>query len=166
MGVVEVDFRKDIIEALNYLAECFSNWLGNLDFRCITGYAASRCCKPGQGFDCYRKYGDDRGKIGESGAPKTQKTLAADRALGQIFCRATLTWNRSNTFEWIRHCKWAGRYEQGKLLYEKCGLNPNNLLVAAMVNVEEDCQVCVRMLARDEGKGQRRKAKIRWPKLK
>ena len=50
--------------------------------------------------------------------------------------------------EWIRHCKRAGLYEQGKLFYEKDGLNPDNLTEEAIVNVEEDYQVCVRMLAR------------------
>jgi len=50
--------------------------------------------------------------------------------------------------EWIRHCKRAGLYEQGKLLYEKGGLNLDNLFEETMVNVEEDYQVCVRMLGR------------------
>lgn len=67
--------------------------------------------------------------------------------------------NDATLAEWIRHCKRAGLYEQGKLLYEKGGLNPDNLSEEAMVNVEEDYQVCARMLARDEGKGQRRKGK-------
>ena len=52
--------------------------------------------------------------------------------------------------EWIRHCKRSGLYGQGKLLYEKGGLNLDNLAEEAMVNVEEDYQVCVRMLARGE----------------
>jgi DNA modification methylase len=68
--------------------------------------------------------------------------------------------NDATLAEWIRHCKRAGLYEQGKLLYEKGGLNPDNLPEEAMVNVEEDYQVCARMLARDEGKGQRRKGKV------
>mgnify|MGYP001409786809 CR=1 FL=1 len=50
--------------------------------------------------------------------------------------------------EWIRHCKRSGLYEQGKLLYEKGGINLDNLSEETMVNVEEDYQVCVRMLAR------------------
>ena len=50
--------------------------------------------------------------------------------------------------ECIRHCKRAGLYEQGKFLYEKGGLNPDNLSEAALVNVEEDYQVCVRLLSR------------------
>jgi hypothetical protein len=59
--------------------------------------------------------------------------------------------NDATLAEWIRHCKRAGLYEQGKLLYEKGGLNPDNLSEEAMVNVEEDYQVCVRMIARGDG---------------
>ncbi len=50
--------------------------------------------------------------------------------------------------EWIRQCKRAGLYEQGKFLYEKGGLNLDNLSEEAAVNAEEDYQVCVRLLAR------------------
>jgi len=59
--------------------------------------------------------------------------------------------NDATLSEWIRHCKRSGLYEQGKLLYEKGGLNLDNLTEEAMVNVEEDYQVCVRMLARTGG---------------
>jgi len=61
--------------------------------------------------------------------------------------------NDATLAEWIRHCKRAGLYEQGKLLYEKGGLNPENLPEEAMVNVEEDYQVCARMLARTQADG-------------
>ena len=54
--------------------------------------------------------------------------------------------------EWIRHCKRTGLYEQGKLLYEKGGINLDALPEELMVNVEEDYQVCARMLARDGAK--------------
>jgi len=67
--------------------------------------------------------------------------------------------NDATLAEWIRHCKRAGLYEPGKLLYEKGGLNPDTLSEEAMVDVEEDYQVCVRMLARsaEEGAGKTRK---------
>ena len=55
--------------------------------------------------------------------------------------------------EWIRHCKRSGLYDRGKLLYEKGGLNLDNLPEEVMVNVEEDYQVCVRMLARGANAG-------------
>jgi len=73
--------------------------------------------------------------------------------------------NDGTLAEWIRHCKRSGLYEQGKMLYERGGLNLEKLLEEMMANVEEDYQVCVRMLARsggDEGKkpkhGRRRKS--------
>jgi hypothetical protein len=53
--------------------------------------------------------------------------------------------------EWIRHCKRAGLYEQWKYLYEKGGLNLDNLTDEVMASVEEDYQVCARMLARASG---------------
>ena len=68
--------------------------------------------------------------------------------------------NDATLAEWIRHCKRAGLYEQGKLLYEKGGLNPDNLPEEAMVNVEEDYHVCVRMIARgavERGKKRKRR---------
>lgn len=67
--------------------------------------------------------------------------------------------NDASLAEWIRHCKRVGLYDQGKLLYEKGGLNLDKLPEEVMVGVEEDYQVCVRMLARDEGAKPARKRK-------
>lgn len=67
--------------------------------------------------------------------------------------------NDSTLAEWIRHCKRSGLYEQGKLLYEKGGLNLNNLPEELMVNVEEDYQVCVRTLARSSANTEAHKGK-------
>jgi hypothetical protein len=50
--------------------------------------------------------------------------------------------------EWIRHCKRAGLYQEGKLLYETGGLSPDALSEEAMVAAEEDYQTCVRLLER------------------
>jgi len=60
--------------------------------------------------------------------------------------------NDATLMEWIRHCKRSGMFNEGKLLYEKGGLNPDNLSDENMVNVDEDYQVCVRMLARISAK--------------
>lgn len=59
--------------------------------------------------------------------------------------------NDATLAEWIRHCKRSGLYEQGKLLYERGGLNLGNLSEALMVEVEEDYQVSARMLSRTGG---------------
>ncbi|OPX75383.1 MAG: Modification methylase MjaII [Methanosaeta sp. PtaB.Bin018] len=50
--------------------------------------------------------------------------------------------------DWIRHAKRSGMYEQGKLLYEKGGLRLENLSEEVQANVDEDYQICVKMLAR------------------
>jgi hypothetical protein len=50
--------------------------------------------------------------------------------------------------EWIRHCKRSGMYEQGKYLYEKGGLELDKLSDEAAAGVEEDYDVCVRMLSK------------------
>jgi len=69
--------------------------------------------------------------------------------------------NDATLAEWIRHCKRAGLYDQGKVLYEKGGLNLDNLPEEAMVNVEEDYQVCVRMLARQTAEKPKRHGRKR-----
>lgn len=61
--------------------------------------------------------------------------------------------NDATLAEWIRHCKRTGLYDQGKLLYEKGGINLDALPEELMVSVEEDYQVCARMLARGDGGG-------------
>ena len=52
--------------------------------------------------------------------------------------------------EWIRHCKKAGLYLEGRLLYEKSGLSIDNLSEEEAASVEEDYQVCIRLLGRRE----------------
>jgi hypothetical protein len=56
--------------------------------------------------------------------------------------------NDATIAEWIRHCKRSGLYEQGKLLYEKGGLNLENLTEEDQVYLEEDYDTCVRYLSR------------------
>ena len=56
---------------------------------------------------------------------------------------------------WIRQCKRAGQFADGKLLFEQGGLKLDRLTLdrlseEAQVEVEEDYQVCVRMLAREQ----------------
>lgn len=72
----------------------------------------------------------------EQGVPVPEKEIPGDATIA----------------EWIRTCKRSGLYREGKLLYEKGGLNLENLSEEAAVNVEEDYQVCVRMLHSPVGK--------------
>ena len=54
----------------------------------------------------------------------------------------------STLAEWLRHCKLAGMYQEGKLLFETGGLNLEALSDEAAVEAEEDYEVCVRMQER------------------
>lgn len=63
--------------------------------------------------------------------------------------------------EWIRQCKLTGLYLQGKTLFEKGGLDLNHLSEEAQVNVEEDYQVCLRLLTRGENASKEKKAQKR-----
>lgn len=58
--------------------------------------------------------------------------------------------NDATLAEWIRHCRRSGLYKQGKLLYEKGGLSLEGLSEEDQVKVEEDYQVCVRLLRREQ----------------
>lgn len=49
----------------------------------------------------------------------------------------------STLVEWIRHCRRSSLYEQGRLLFEKGGLDPNQLSEEQQVEVEEDYQICI-----------------------
>ena len=65
--------------------------------------------------------------------------------------------------DWIRHCKRSGMYEQGKLLYERGGLDTAGLSELEQVNLEEDYDICARMLVRVGGaeKKTRRTRKVK-----
>jgi len=66
--------------------------------------------------------------------------------------------------DWIRQCKRAGLYEDGRLLYERGGLDLDQLSEEQQVAVEEDYQTCMRLIARGPaaapaGKGRRTSAR-------
>jgi 16S rRNA G966 N2-methylase RsmD len=46
--------------------------------------------------------------------------------------------------DWVRQCRRAGLYEIGRVLYEKSGIKFDGLDEVALVELEEDYQVCVR----------------------
>jgi len=50
----------------------------------------------------------------------------------------------STLADWVRQCRRAGLYEIGRVLYEKSGIKFDGLDEVALVELEEDYQVCVR----------------------
>ncbi len=51
--------------------------------------------------------------------------------------------SNATLLEWIRHCRRSSLYEQGRLLFEKGGLDLDQLSEEQQVEVEEDYQICV-----------------------
>lgn len=61
--------------------------------------------------------------------------------------------------EWIRQCRRAGLYEQGRALYEKGGLNLENLGDEEQIAVEDDYRICVKRKGEDGAKPRRQRRK-------
>jgi hypothetical protein len=53
---------------------------------------------------------------------------------------------------WLRQCRRAGLYEQGKAIYEKGGLNSANLTDEQQIEAEDDYRICVRRGSIEEAK--------------
>ncbi len=61
--------------------------------------------------------------------------------------------------DWLRHCRRAGLYEQGRAIYEKGGLNLANLTDEQQIEAEDDYRICVRRGSDEEAKPKRQRPK-------
>ena len=61
--------------------------------------------------------------------------------------------------DWLRQCRRAGLYEQGKAIYEKGGLNLANLTDEQQIDAEDDYRICVRRGSNEEAKPKRQRRK-------
>jgi DNA modification methylase len=61
--------------------------------------------------------------------------------------------------DWLRQCRRAGLYEQGKSIYEKGGLNSANLSDEQQIEAEDDYRICVRRGIKDEDKPKKNRRK-------
>jgi DNA modification methylase len=52
--------------------------------------------------------------------------------------------NDVDLLEWLRQCRRAGLYEQGRAIYEKGGLNLANISDEQQIEAEDDYRICVR----------------------
>ncbi len=59
--------------------------------------------------------------------------------------------------DWIRQCRRAGLFEQGRALYEKGGLNLDRLNETEQIEVEDDYRICVRRGAAVEARPRRKR---------
>jgi hypothetical protein len=58
--------------------------------------------------------------------------------------------------DWLRQCRRAGLYEQGKAIYEKGGLNSAHLSDEQQIEAEDDYRICVRRGGDEEAKPKRK----------
>jgi hypothetical protein len=61
--------------------------------------------------------------------------------------------------DWIRQCRRAGLFEQGRALYEKGGLSLDRLNEVEQIEVEDDYRICARRGAAAEAKPRRKRRK-------
>jgi hypothetical protein len=59
--------------------------------------------------------------------------------------------------DWIRQCRRAGLFEQGRALYEKGGLNLDHLNETEQIEVEDDYRICVRRGGAAEARPRRKR---------
>ena len=59
--------------------------------------------------------------------------------------------------DWLRQCRRAGLYEQGKAIYEKGGLNSANLTDEQQIEAEDDYRICARRGSTEEAKPKRQR---------
>ncbi len=62
--------------------------------------------------------------------------------------------------DWLRQCRRAGLYEQGRAIYEKGGLNLANLTDEQQIEAEDDYRICARRGSEQESKPKKRQHKM------
>jgi hypothetical protein len=67
--------------------------------------------------------------------------------------------NDVDLLDWLRQCRRAGLYEQGRAIYEKGGLNLANLSDEQQIEAEDDYRICVRRGSEVETKPKRKSRK-------
>jgi 16S rRNA G966 N2-methylase RsmD len=67
--------------------------------------------------------------------------------------------NDVDLLDWLRQCRRAGLYEQGRAIYEKGGLNLASLSDEQQIEAEDDYRICVRRGSEVEAKTKRKSRK-------
>ncbi len=68
--------------------------------------------------------------------------------------------NDVDLLDWLRQCRRAGLYEQGRAIYEKGGLNSANLNDEQQIEAEDDYRICVRRRSENEAKPKKKRRKM------
>ncbi len=88
-------------------------------------------------------------KLRQSGLLRGIKRFAASLMAGTPVRDKDRPTDDFSLAEWVRECRRAGLYEQGKVLYEKGGINTDNLDEERLLELEEDYSICVKRRGED-----------------
>ena len=61
----------------------------------------------------------------------------------------------SDLLDWLRQCRRAGLYDQGRAIYDKGGLNLANLTDEQQIEAEDGYRICVRRGSTEDAKPKR-----------
>ena len=67
--------------------------------------------------------------------------------------------HHADCFDWLRQCRRAGLYDQGRAIYDKGGLNLANLTDEQQIEAEDDCRICTRRGSTAAAKPKRKQRK-------
>ena len=65
----------------------------------------------------------------------------------------------ADLLDWLRQCRRAGLFDQGKAIYDKGGLNSANLTDEQQIEAEDDYRICARRGSNEEAKAKRQRRK-------
>jgi len=102
-----------------------------------------------------KEEGQQLAKLREAGTLRRVKRFANALIEGVPVRDKDRPGSDQDLLDWLRQCRRAGLYEQGRVIYEKGGLNLANLTDEQQVEAEDDYRICVRRGSSEEAKPKR-----------
>jgi hypothetical protein len=102
-----------------------------------------------------KEEGEQLAKLREAGTLRRIKRFANALIEGVPVLDKDRPGNDVDLLDWLRQCRRAGLYEQGKAIYEKGGLNSANLTDEQQIEAEDDYRICARRGSTDVAKPKR-----------
>lgn len=106
-----------------------------------------------------KEEGQELGKLREAGTLRRIKRFTSAVMEGVPVREKDRPGSDVDLLDWLRQCRRAGLYEQGKAIYEKGGLNSANLTDEQQIEAEDDYRICARRGSSEEAKPKRKSRK-------
>jgi DNA modification methylase len=106
-----------------------------------------------------KEEGEQLAKLREAGTLRRIKRFANALIDGVPMREKDRPGSDVDLLDWLRQCRRAGLYEQGRAIYEKGGLNSANLTDEQQIEAEDDYRICVRRGSSEETKPKQKSKK-------